>query len=370
MRNYGLLMVFTAMLVVLSGCCGKQEQPRRVENVILMIGDGMGIGHVTQLIIENGLQPVAMERAQAVGLVRTFSANNRVTDSAAAGTAIATGTKTDNSRLGRDPQGNDLSSILTRAQAAGYPTGLVVTVDLFDATPGAFYAHVDDRASRDTITVQLLESGIDVAMGGGRKYLDERADGRVLTDEFRDKGYRVAFGMDEAEEVSEGRLLAVLAPRIMPYHIHGRGEYLPRATAKALEILSANRTARGSRGFFLMVEGSQIDYAAHDNLTDELIGEMQDFERAVRVAFDYADRNPGTLVIVTADHETGGLTMPSGDSNFKAGESGVEYRYSTGSHTAALVPLFAYGTGAQEFSRTMDNTDISQIIARLIRVTK
>ena len=367
MKKYGL---FLAALFILSGCCGQQEKAQQVENVILMIGDGMGVAQVTQLIIENGLKPVAMERADAVGLVRTFSANNRVTDSAAGGTAIATGTKTLNGRIGRDPHGNDLYSILHHAQEAGYPTGLVVTVDLFDATPSAFYAHVHDRDSRDTITLQLLASGIDVAMGGGRTYLDERADGRVLTDEFRDAGYRVAFDMNETADVADGRLLAVLAPDVMPYHIHSRGDYLPQATTKALEILSANRTARNSRGFFLMVEGSEIDYAGHDNLTDELTGEMRDFERAVKTAFDYADRTPGTLVVVLADHETGGLTAPSGSSDFTARESGIDYRFSTGSHTASLVPLFAYGTGAQEFSRVLDNTDVSAILAQLMGLSE
>ena len=375
MKNYGLLFIALTAMLSASGCAPRraavspaEPQTPRVENVILMIGDGMGVAAVTQHILENGLRPVAMERAEAVGLVRTFSANNRVTDSAAAGTAIATGTKTNNSRLGRTPEGDDLKSILVRAQETGYPTGLVVTVDLFDATPGAFYAHVHNRKSRDTITVQLLGSGIDVAMGGGRKYLEERADGRNLTDEFRAKGYNVAYELEEVSPVSEGQLLAVLAPDILPYHVNGRGDYLPQATGKALEILLNNRDTRGSRGFFLMVEGSLIDYAAHDNLTKELIGETQDFDRAVKVAFDYADRNPGTLVIVTADHETGGLTMPSNDKDFSAAESGVDYRYSTGSHTASLVPLFAYGTGASEFSRVLDNTDLSRIIARLLGI--
>lgn len=374
MKNNGLLLLFLALSLTVAGCASKRtatlpvEQPQRVENVILMIGDGMGIAHVTQHIIESGLQSAQMERAQAVGLVRTFSANNRVTDSAAAGTAIATGTKTNNSRLGRDTKGNDLKSILVRAQEIGYPTGLVVTVDLFDATPGAFYAHVHNRKSRDTVTVQLLESGIDVAMGGGRTYLDERTDGRILTDEFRAKGYNVAFDLGAAQTVTEGRLLAPLAPKTMPYYVEGRGDYLPQATAKALEILSNNRDARSSGGFFLMVEGSMIDYAAHGNDAEKLLGETQDFDRAVRVAFDYADRNPGTLVIVTADHETGGLTIPSNKSDFTASESGVQYLFSTTGHTGSLVPLFAYGTGAQNFSQVLDNTDLSRIIARLLGI--
>ncbi len=232
MKNYGLLL---AALFVLSACCGKQQQEaQRVENVILMIGDGMGVAHVSQLIIENELKPVAMERAEAVGLVRTFSANNRVTDSAAGGTAIATGTKTINGRIGRDAQGNDIYSILHYAQEAGYPTGLVVTVDLFDATPGAFYAHVHRRQSRDTIALQLLSSGIDVAMGGGREYLDERADGRVLTDEFREKGYRVALNGGYRGRATSGgarpRRNALLHPRPRrlpaPGDIEGIGDTL------------------------------------------------------------------------------------------------------------------------------------------------
>lgn len=374
MKNLTFYFLLPILLITAAGCASQRvashaSEPQRVENVILMIGDGMGVAHVTQLVIENGLQPIQMERAQAVGLVRTFSANNRVTDSAAAGTAIATGTKTNNSRLGRDPQGNDLKSILVRAQEQGYPTGLVVTVDMFDATPGAFYAHVHNRKSRDTITLQLLESGIDVAMGGGLQYLDTRQDGRILTEEFRKKGYNVALEPSGFKDITEGRLLAPLADKTMPYYVEGRGDYLPQATEKALEILSNNRAASGSRGFFLMVEGSMIDYAAHGNDPDKLLGETADFDRAVRVAFDYTDQNPGTLVIVTADHETGGLTIPSNKSDFTASESGVKYMFSTTGHSGSFVPLFAYGTGAQDFSRVLDNTDLSRIIARLLGIT-
>lgn len=367
MRIYRPLLALAALIACCAAnSCTPKQTTQQVENVILMIGDGMGVAHVTQHILENGLQPIEMERAQAVGLVRTFSANNRVTDSSAAGTAIASGTKTNNDMLGVDPAGEPLESILTRLQQVGYPTGLVVTVDLFDATPGAFYAHVHSRKSRDTITLQLLESGIDVTIGGGRQYLENRADGRNLLEEFRANGYSVALTPQQMEGVSQGKLAALLAPDILPYQIDGRGDYLPQATAKALEILTANKEAANSRGFFLMVEGSMIDYAAHDHLTDELIGETRDFDRAVKVAFDYADTHPGTLVIVTADHETGGLTMPSGGSGFSTPDSGISYKYSTGDHTGSLVPLFAYGPGAQNFSRLIDNTDISKIIATLV----
>lgn len=356
------------LFVAVAGTCAAQQQPEpQVRSVILMIGDGMGVAQVTHLIIENNLQPVNMERAEAVGLVRTFSANNRVTDSAAAGTALATGTKTANSMLGVATDGRVLESLVVKAERKGMPTGIVVTSDIVDATPGAFYAHVHSRKQKDSIAAQMLDVDIDVVMGGARNYFDGRTDGRNLVSEFRDKGYNVFFDFENAKDMHDGKLLALLSPESsLPFMIEGRGDYLPRATAQAIEILENNCARDGASGFFLMVEGSLIDWAAHDSLTEKMLGETRDFDNAVGVAFDYADRNPGTLVIVVADHETGGLSIPSNDSDFKEAESGIQYRYSTDGHTGSLVALYAYGTGAHNFSRVLDNTDIPKIISKLL----
>ncbi|MDE6711747.1 MAG: alkaline phosphatase, partial [Alistipes sp.] len=141
-----------------------------------------------------------------------------------------------------------------------------------------------------------------------------------------------------------------------------RGDYLPQATRKALELLSADN----EEGFFRMVEGSQIDMACHGNDASRVLDEMRDFEQAVAAAMEFADAHPGTLVIVTADHETGGLTLPGGKADFTLAESGVEPRFSTGGHSASIVPVYLYGTGACRIHGLMDNTELANRIKQII----
>jgi alkaline phosphatase len=363
-----LLLVMVAATLSVSGlyaqpACHGDKAEQQVKNVILMVGDGMGVAQVTSLILDRNMEKIEMERATAIGLVRTFSANNRVTDSAASGTAFATGTKTNNGMLGVAPDSSRLTSILERSRDNGLSTGLVVTVRITHATPGAFYAHVPSRKDYDKIAEQFLDSGIDVALGGGRKDFNDRDDKRDLVAELRAKGYRVEFDFDECKDIDSGKLVGLFCNGgSMPYITDGRSKrYLPDATAKALQILDNN-----DKGFFLMVEGSLIDYGGHDNNADVVKAETADFDNAVGVAFDYADAHPGTLVVVMADHETGGLTIPSGNSDFTAAESGINYKFSTDGHTASMIALYAYGTGAGNFSRVMDNTDIPKIISRLL----
>lgn len=337
---------------------------QKVKNVILMIGDGMGVGHVSSLIIENGYERINMERATAVGLVRTNSANNRVTDSAASGTAYSTGHKTKNSYVGLDTAANKLENIVEKAERAGLGTGIVVTCYLQHATPATFYGHVKSRYQLEELSEQFAASGVDVAMGSGYDYFAKRKDGRNILKEMSDSGYRVVGNIDELDGVSSGRTLVVYdyGKNAMPMMSAGRGDYLPRATAKSMEILGSTF----HKGFFLMVEGSQIDFAAHDNDAKKIYEEVADFDRAVGEAFDYADEHPGTLVVVLADHETGGLSIASKKTDFTKGESGIDYRFGSTSHTGTLVPMFAYGCGAENFSRVMDNTEVSLTIQRLL----
>lgn len=360
MRKISLLLVLWLAAALPAAA---QERPDSVRNLIFLIGDGMGLAHVSMLQIENDYAPTAFDRAQGVALVTTRSANNRVTDSAAAGTALATGSKTGNSMLGQDMEGRRLESMIARAHADGRPTGIVVTSYLQHATPAAFYAHVADRSDRDAITEQLLESGVDVLLGGGRKWLEEQSgEGGNYYDAFRRRGYQIIDTLPAADTIRSGRLLAAVAHKHLP-GVAERGDYLCRATQKALELLSADASGTG---FVLMVEGSLIDMAAHSNDAKELMRELRDFECAVAAAMDFADRTPGTLVVVVADHETGGLSIPANKTDFTQAENGLNYHFGSRSHTATMVPAYLYGVGAQGLSGVMDNTELSRRMMRLL----
>lgn len=338
------------------------ETPPKVKNVILMIGDGMGVAHVSATMLYHNEAPLNMERAHGVGLVKTRSANNMVTDSAAAATALATGTKTNNGMIGVDADGNVLSNLVELSEKKGLSTGLVVTSAVTHATPAGFVAHVPHRSQEEKIAEAFVKSGLEVFIGGGQKFFSNRRDKQDLTKALSEYGYTVAFNQDDVQKHKKGKLCALLAPNQMPYCSDGRGDYLAASTQKALDILSGEN----AKGFFLMVEGSLIDYAGHDNNIDRIVSETKDFDQAVKVAFDFADKHPDTLVIVTADHGTGGLSIISNSKNFTDSEKGLKYTFGTTSHSAEMVPLFAYGKGAKWFSGVWDNTDIPKMIAQVL----
>lgn len=263
-----------------------------VRNLIFMIGDGMGLSHVAMMMIEGGYAPTAFDRMQNVALISTYSANNRVTDSAAAGTALATGEKTDNGHLGECPDGRLAESMIAKAWNRRMATGVVVTCKIQHATPGAFYAHVPNRNDYGTISHQLAESKLDVAFGGGRAGMTvSDASGRSAADELRSAGCRVICDWSQAEDLRSGRVAGFFADEHMPSMLDGRGDYLPQATRKALEILDNNARDAGT-GFLLMVEGSQIDFESHGNNTPGVLAEVRDFEAAVSAAMRFADNPP------------------------------------------------------------------------------
>ena len=357
-------ILFWLVLSLLTASAGASER-EPVRNLIYLIGDGMGLSQVAMLQTGYGDTLTSFDRARGVALIRTRSANSRVTDSAAAGTALASGSKTANGMVGIDPEGRPLTSMMARAHRAGIAVGIAVTCGLQHATPAAFYAHVPDRNDTLSITRDLLASGVDVLFGGGRKALAEECPaGGSYLDAFRRRGYLVADSLAEADTLTRGRVLCVVADCALPA-APGRGDFLPRATRCALRILSGE-AARRDRGFLLMVEGSQIDWAGHANDAAWMQAEMRDFERAVAVAMDYADRTPGTLVVVTADHETGGVTIPANKRDFTLGENGLRYLFSTGGHTATMVPVYLYGTGADRIAGVMDNTELAHRIMQLL----
>lgn len=364
-RTILFILALAVAMVAAPTEANARKKKSEVRNVIMLIGDGMGVAHISALMLEEKYQPINMDRAQAAALIKTYSANNRVTDSAAAGTALATGTKTGNHYIGVTIEGDTLASLITRAERRGMQTAEVVTCYLTHATPAAFYAHVPNRSQYEDIAVEFVTSGIDVAIGGGTRYFAKRKDGRNLIPELEAQGYKVAYSLDEIKDMKEGRVVALCADQNLPMAHQNRGDFLPDATAKALELLTAN-CKKAKKGFFMMIEGSQIDYAAHNTDAQQIYAEMKDFDKAVGVAFDYADNHEGTLVVVCADHETGGLSLPSKKTDFTLSESGVEYRYGTTSHSGSMIGALFYGAGAKEFAGIMDNTELSRRIAELL----
>lgn len=362
----GALLLPLALLISLPLAAGQRDKAPKPRNLIYMIGDGMGLAQVSMLMIEGGYAETPFDRMENVALITTYSANNRVTDSAAAGTALATGHKTHNGSLGVTPDGEAVPSIIERAIHKGFRGGVVVTCELQHATPGAFYAHTPNRGYYPIIAHQLVESGLDVALGGGRKtMLEADSAGMTPARAMADKGYRVVEEFSELEQIEQGKVVGLFAEGHLPSKLAGRDDYLPRATQKALSILEKN-SQKGAEGFVLMVEGSQIDFEGHGNNTAGLLAEVRDFAEAVEVAMRYVDAHPETLLVVTADHETGGLAIPSGNSDFTTSESGIHYRYGTGSHTGIMVPVYLYGCGAEQINGLLDNTELARKLFKVM----
>lgn len=346
-----LLIAFTAFATLFAA------EAQEVKNIIFLIGDGMGLASVSMMQLENNYESTIFDSADNIALQKTYSLDNRVTDSAASGTALATGFKTNNTMLGQLPDGTNPESLMELAADKGKATGLVVTTYLQHATPGAFYAHVPSRHEYATISEQLLSSDIDIAIGGGMAFFKERYNNRKkATKAITESGFTLVESLDA--DMSGERILALLADK----EIENRTGYLAKATAMAIEHLDNN-----DNGFVLMVEGSLIDGMGHGNDAKGQQGEMRDFMEAIEVAVAYAREHTDTLVVVTADHETGGLAIISGNADFNLSEQGVEYKWATGGHSGVMVPIYLYGTGAELINGVMENADLGKRLKELIQ---
>jgi alkaline phosphatase len=327
------------------------------KNIILMIGDGMGLAQIYAAMTANGGN-LFLENFKSCGFSKTYSSDNYITDSAAGGTALSSGIKTYNGAIGVGPDKNPVPNIREMAEKKGLKTGLVSTSSITHATPASFMAHVSSRGSYEDIAADFLKSNIDVFIGGGVKNFEQRKDGRNLSKELRDKGYQVLYNISDIQNVKSGRLAGLTAPdHNVP--MPERGEMLVPATQTAINLLS-----QGKKGFFLMVEGSEIDFLAHENKTPGVVLEALDFDRAIGAALKFAASNKETLVIVTADHETGGMTINGGD--LKTGK--VVGKFTSGDHTGIAVPIFAFGPGSEQFTGFMENTDIGKKMMKLLNL--
>ena len=328
-----------------------KEFEGRPKNIILLIGDGTGLNQITlsRMAISGVNSRLYIDQLPYSGISLTHSADNIVTDSAAAATAWATGTKTKNKFISVTPNEKVLTSLTEAIFKKGYLSGIVATSSITHATPAAFYAHVNNRYKEKKIASQLQNSNINIAFGGGLNFFDLSATNDQI---------KYIYDLDELKNIntSSKRIIGLFDNDGIRRSPDRPSQQL--MTKKALDIL-AKRTAECS-GFFLMTEGSQIDWASHDNDASRMITEFRDFDLSIKYAVEFINTRDDTLLIVTADHETGGLQILKEDNDL------VHIQWGTGSHTGIPVGVFSYGPGAELFTGTMDNTEIHTKILEII----
>lgn len=327
---------------------------KKPKNIIFLIGDGMGTSQVTASLTANKGQ-LFLQNFKHIGFSQTQSASDYVTDSAAGGTALACGERANNGAIGMDVNNKPMQSSLAVADDNGKATALVSTSCITHATPASFIAHQPNRNMYEAIAADFLKTDIDVFIGGGYDHFAKRKDGKDLTTDLKAKGYQVHTNMTDIVKVKSGKLAGLVAPvhtNVMPE----RGNMLPEATKTALNIINQNK-----KGYFIMIEGSQIDWGGHANNTNYIVREMLDFDKTIGIALEYA-KDGETLVLVTADHETGGLALIGGDMSMGI----VEGEYNTHHHSATMVPVFAFGPGAEHFTGIMKNSDIGKMLKELM----
>lgn len=329
---------------------------KKVKNVILMIGDGMSLMHVYTAWAANRGK-LWLENAQATGLSKTWAVKKLVTDSGSGGTSLATGVKTVYHAVGVDPEGKPLTSLVDVAKELGKDAGMAVTCRLWDATPCDFCCHNIDRDKEEELVGDYPTSGVDFVFGGGAQKFTNRKDGRDIFKELQKKSYHVSRTLDDFFAYDKNsRIFAVPYDKDTPLPDE-RGDLLARASMKGISLMNQNKN-----GFFMMIEGSQLDDYGHFNQLDLLMKETLDFDQTVGEVMKWAAKDGETLVVVTADHETGGLTLVNGNKD----EGRVECCFSTKDHSGAMVPVYAFGPGAENFTGIFENTDVFKKIKKLM----
>ena len=351
MKKLSVLSLLAVIILAMMTACNnktKAQEPAKAVNVIYMIGDGMALPQVYAAMLASG-EEMTFSQFPYIGVVDTHSASNDITDSAAGGTALASDHKTNNAMLGMNPDTIPVKTVLEALAEQGKETGIVVTCYVTHATPAAFYAKVPHRKQYEDIAVQMAENPyINLILGGGMKHFAQRKDSLDLIARMENElGWKVYDNLAEVD-VTNQKYAVIADTNHMP-KAADRGDFLPRAVKTALKSLDDAKN-----GFFLMVEGSQIDFACHASDSTWMMDEMLDFDYAVSVALDYAKEKGNTLVVVTADHETGGLTLPDPKGKY----TNVVFDYSTGSHTCLPVLVYAYGPGAEQFTGWMQNNEL------------
>jgi alkaline phosphatase len=309
-----------------------------------MIGDGMGLTQISSGMYAND-NSTALEQFDYIGLSKTASFDKLITDSAASGTAMATGIKTNNKVLGISPDNIHQKSILEICKEKGYKTALIATSSIVHATPASFYAKENSRYNYENIALQLRNHKIDIFIGGGSKYFTTRKDKRNLINEMSE--YEFIKSLDELEKSISTKVGYFTYFDEPPSILNGRPANLDLITRTVLNKLSLNKSP-----FIVVIEGSQIDWGGHDNDSKMVLSEFIDFDSAVKEALEFAKNDGNTLVVVTADHETGGMSLNGGEIN------NVNIKFNTKSHTGTMVPVFSFGPSSENFNGIYENTQI------------
>lgn len=344
----------------------KKYKGKKPKNIILMIGDGTGLAQWCAAMATQNSMLAVFDWATFVGLSLTASANDWITDSAAGATAFSAGKKTNNGMISVAPDTSKLKTIVEMAEAKGLNTGLVATCALQHATPAAFYAHNVSRKNYVEIGRDFWSSGIDYAAGGGWVHFDSTdINKNEKAGLMSPNKYKMCFGLNAnvQSKKNAANLLRFYDKNEHPPALQkGRSAlWLDSTSGEAINFLKHKSKA----GFFLMIEGSQIDWGGHDNDSNYVVTETLEFDSVIRNVMKWAKADGNTLVIVTADHETGGLSLTHRDT---AASTVPRMQFSTKEHTGIAVPVFAYGPGAELFSGVYQNTEIFHKMVQLLNL--
>ena len=339
-----------------------KEETKRPPNIILMVGDGMGLSQLSSAFYYGAEEP-NFTRFKRIAFSRTSSSSHKITDSAAGATAFSCGIKTYNGAIGVNSDSTAAETIVEALSREGWNTGLVSTSSITHATPGSFYGHVESRAMQDEIAAQLIHSDVDFFAGGGINFFTNRLDELNILDSLIAAGFAMdTTSIDTPIPAEANKAGYLLAPDGMIAKHEGRDDVLIKAAQKAIDFLSQKEEP-----FFLMIEGSQIDWGGHANIAEYVIEETLDFDKTIGKVLDLAEADGNTLVIVTADHETGGFTLAGEKKEMPYRRIYDDYNsivptFSTGGHSAALIPVLAYGPGSENVEGIFQNTNIHSIM--------
>ncbi|MDA9024016.1 alkaline phosphatase [Gammaproteobacteria bacterium] len=322
----------------------EQNPNLKAKNIILFIGDGMGPNQVAlaRFSVGGANHRLSFENFPVTGIVLNHSAQNLYTDSAASATTWAAGVKTKNGYLSVDSDNKFLPTIPELLSTKGYLTGLVATSSITHATPAAFYAHINSRSKHKKIAEMLVESDIAIALGGGSEFFKMPLSNEAI--HIINNG----DSLDENNLIEYSRVLGLFGEDGLDRRLSPPTQL--KMTETALDFLDSKTL--NCPGFFLMSEGSQIDWGGHDNNVKYMLAEFADFDDSIAAAIEFAKQDKETLILVTADHATGGLVLQ------KPRGSSIRAQWTTTSHDLSSINIYAYGPGAEKFSGVMDNTEI------------